>query len=246
METDLNNRPLKDWSEAERIENVKKIFNEITPTYDKMNRIMSARQDVGWRKFTVKRLPKHSKQVLDIATGTGDLALDIARLKPEIMVYGADFVKRMVDVGVQKTEKKKLNHRIEYLVGDGVNLPFEDNSFDATTIAFGLRNIPRRLDALKEMSRVVRPGGKVMVLEMTFPRNMKMRKFFYWYLNNVIPILGKMIAGNSPAYKYLPASIQDFLHPDVLSELFKEAGLENVKAFPMSFGITYLHEGIVV
>lgn len=242
----MNDKPLRDWSDSDRIKTVKQIFNDITPAYDRMNRIMSARQDVLWRKFTINRLPENTSHVIDVATGTGDVALDILKRKPDVQVTGVDFVKRMIDVAREKTIDRDLGNKIHYVCGDAMILPFEDSRFDAATIAFGLRNIPDRLHAIREMARVVRPGGKVMVLEMTFPRNLKMRRFFYWYLNNVIPILGRLVAGNISAYSYLPASIQDFLHPDQLVETFKEAGLQQVRAFPLTMGITYLHEGVVV
>jgi demethylmenaquinone methyltransferase/2-methoxy-6-polyprenyl-1,4-benzoquinol methylase len=108
-----------------------------------------------------------------------------------------------------------------------------------------MRNIPDRPGAIKEMARVVKPGGKVLILEMTFPKNLKMRQFFHWYLSNVIPILGTFIAGNRSAYRYLSDSIQNFIHPDQLTDLFRQAGLQEVREYPLTLGITYLHEGIV-
>ncbi len=242
----MNDKPLAEWSDSERIDTVKKIFNEITPDYDRMNRIMSARQDVLWRKFLVKRIDKNAQNLLDVATGTGDIALDLAKAFPTAQVIGSDFVRRMMDVALVKTGERKLSDRVFYAAGDAMLLPFEDNLFDAATIAFGMRNIPNRLGALVEMARVVKPGGKVLVLEMTFPRNLRMRKFFFWYLNNIIPLLGRIIARNNAAYSYLPESIQGFLHPDELSDLFTQAGMTEVRAFPLTFGITYLHEGVVV
>ncbi len=244
MDPTVNKKPLNEWTDEERVASVKKIFREITPVYDRMNRIMSARQDVHWRRFTVRRIPENAGKVIDIATGTGDLAMDIKKKFAGAEVFGVDFVKEMLDLAVLKLKKNNSLNDIYYELGDAMHLPFRENQFDASTIAFGLRNIPDRLGAVQEMARVVKPGGKVMVLEMTFPRNMKLRKFFFWHLNRIIPLLGKIVAKNSPAYTYLPESIQDFMHPDELAEVFKESGLINIKAFPLSFGITYLHEGI--
>lgn len=241
----MSKKPLKQWSEEERIKTVKNIFSEITPHYDKMNHIMSGRRDIAWRKFAISRIPQGAREVIDIATGTGDLALDTVRKRPEIHVCGVDFVPAMLELANSKCREKKLTSKVDFSVGDAMHLEFEDNSFDCSTIAFGMRNIPDRLGAIKEMRRVVRPGGKVLVLEMTFPRNLKMRRFFNWYLNNVIPFMGIMITRNRKAYDYLSESIQDFLHPDQLSALFEEAGLEKIQAFPLTFGITYLHEGVV-
>lgn len=242
--TDSKKMPEK-LTDDEKIKAVKGIFNEITPHYDLMNRLMSARRDVSWRKFAVKRIPAEARIVIDIATGTGDVALDLIKYHPEIKVYGVDFVKKMLDHAVIKTERKNVSDRIKYLVGDAMSLPFPDDSFDASTIAFGMRNIPDRLGAIQEMKRVVRPGGKVIILEMTFPKNLRMRRFFNWYLNKVIPLLGVMVTRNKAAYNYLSESIQNFLHPDQLEDLFKQADLTDIKAFPLTFGITYLHEGIV-
>jgi len=242
----MNKKPLKAWTDTEKIETVKNIFSEITPHYDKMNHIMSGRRDIAWRKFAISRIPQGAHQVIDIATGTGDLALDTVRRRPEIHVHGIDFTPAMLELAQAKCRAKNLTGKIDFLEGDAMHLEFDDNSFDCSTIAFGMRNIPDRLGAIKEMRRVVRPGGKVLVLEMTFPRNLKMRRFFNWYLNHVIPVLGVMITRNRSAYDYLSESIQDFLHPDQLSALFEEASLQKIQAFPLTFGITYLHEGVVV
>jgi len=235
--------PIKNWTPAQRIETVKSIFNTITPTYDRMNHIMSAGRDIAWRRKMIKRLPADTTRILDIATGTGDVAIYIKQMRPEIDVIGIDFVFRMMEFAKEKTAKQQI--QIQYLGGDALHLPFPDNSFDATTIAFGLRNIPDKVKALNEMRRVVKPGGKVFTLEMTFPRNLRMRAFFTWYLNRMIPLLGKKIAKDQQAYNYLSESIQDMIHPDTLSSLYEEAGLMQVKALPMTLGITYLHEGTV-
>jgi demethylmenaquinone methyltransferase/2-methoxy-6-polyprenyl-1,4-benzoquinol methylase len=241
----LSKKPLKDRSDKEKIDAVRDIFSKITPNYDRMNRIMSARRDVSWRRFLVRRIPSDARKVLDIATGTGDVAIEIARRRPQIQVTGLDFVQEMLNLAIEKTEKDDLVDKIEYINGDAMAMPFEDSTFDASTIAFGMRNIPDRLGAIKEMARVVKPGGKVLILEMTFPKNLKMRQFFHWYLNKVIPVLGTFIAGNRSAYRYLSDSIQNFIHPDQLTDLFRQAGLQEVREYPLTMGITYLHEGTV-
>jgi len=244
MEPAIKQKPLKQWTDEERINAVKVIFDTISPRYDLLNRLMSGRQDVRWRRFTVSRLPQNAKIALDVATGTGDLAIDMAATG-RMEVFGVDFVEKMMRYAVEKTTARNLSGRITYSAADAMNLPFPADTFDAATMAFGIRNMPDRLSALKEMVRVVKPGGKILVLEMTFPRNLRLRRFFTWYLNNVIPFVGGIISGNRSAYKYLPDSIQDFLNPDDLAALFEKAGLESVKAFPMTFGLTYLHEGCV-
>ena len=242
----MKSKPLKKWTPDERISAVKSIFNTITPHYDLLNRIMSGRRDVAWRKFAVERIPDNARKILDVATGTGDLAIAIAQSGLDIEVVGVDFVEKMMRLAQKKTKAKGLDQRIDYSAADATILPFNSNEFDSATIAFGLRNIPDRLSALKEMGRVVKKGGKVIALEMTFPKNLGLRNFFKWYLNNMIPILGGIISGNRAAYRYLPDSIQDFLTPDELSDLFECAGFKSINKFPLTFGLTYLHEGTVV
>ena len=221
------------------------MFGEITPRYDLLNRLMSLRRDVYWRRKTVELMPRMAKRVVDIASGTGDLAIEIANRRKAIKVYSVDFVPSMLELAKKKMQTAVGAKNIELMVGDAMNLPFADNSFDASAIAFGLRNIPDKIGALQEMARVVQPGGKVLVLEMTFPRNLGLRWFFKCYLNLVIPVLGGLISGNFKAYRYLPESIQDFLNPGELSELFRQAGMIEVSPHRLTFGITYLHEGTV-
>lgn len=245
MEPDLNKKPLNEWSEKERIRTVKKIFSTITPRYDLLNHILSAGQDIRWRNFTSRRLPEKATHVLDVATGTGDLAITIAKKHPRLHVTGVDFVKEMMEVAEEKTRRAGLMSKIDYVSGDAMRLPFDNNMFDAATIAFGFRNIPNRIGALREMSRVIKSGGKVLVLEMTLPRETVSSRFFKWYLKNVLPRVGRVISGNKDAYDYLSNSIEDFLKPDELTEYFKQAGLHEIKVFPLTLGITCLHEGIV-
>jgi demethylmenaquinone methyltransferase/2-methoxy-6-polyprenyl-1,4-benzoquinol methylase len=245
MEPSLGKKNLKDWTDEERITAVKNIFNAITPKYDLLNRVMSGRQDVRWRRFAASRVPESARSVMDLAVGTGDLALDIAAARPDATIFGVDFVESMMRVAVSKTRDQGLLQRITYTGGDALRLPFRDDCFDAATIAFGLRNIPDRSRALSEMTRVVRPGGRVLLLEMTFPKHTRLKQFFKWYLNMIVPTLGSLISGNSAAYRYLPDSIQDFMEPDELSRLCEGAGLLDVIATPLTFGLTYLHEGTV-
>ena len=245
MEPAVENKPLTQWSETERISAVKRIFNTITPQYDLLNRIMSGRRDVAWRRFAVSRIPADAGRVIDVATGTGDVAMEIANQRPDARVWGVDFVERMMRLAQIKTSEAGLTERIRYAAGDAMALPFPDNTFDCATVAFGIRNMPDRARALREMSRVVRPGGKIICLEMTFPRNLGFRRFFTWYLNTIIPLLGGLISRDRKAYRYLPDSIQDFLHPDDLLDLFRGAGLNAVSATPLTFGLTYVHEGLV-
>lgn len=240
FESGLNN-----WTDKERIANVRKIFDTITPQYDLMNRVLSGRRDVAWRRFTAKQIPPDSTRFLDVATGTSDLGIDVCKRHRKIKVTGLDFSLKMMEAGREKVSRMKLSERIGFIAADATNLPFGDDYFDAAGAAFGIRNMPDKCRVLEEMKRVVKPGGKILILEMTFPRNSKLRWFFRWYFKNIIPLIGSLIAGNRRAYQYLPDSIHDFLHPDEMTGLFSEAGLQMVRAYPLSFGVTYLHEGVV-
>jgi len=241
----VNQHSPENWPVEKRISTVKHIFAKIAPHYDLLNHLLSAGQDIRWRNFTVKHLPTDAHLVLDIACGTGDLSLATVRRRSGTAVVGLDFVKPMIDLARVKTVRAGMLPRLSHTVGDAMQLPFGDNEFDAAMVAFGFRNMPDRARALNEMRRVVKSGGKVLVLEMTFPRNMRMRKFFTWYLSTVIPWLGGLISGNRKAYQYLPDSIADFLKPDELTAFFEAAGLRDIHVRPLTFGITYLHEGRV-
>ena len=221
------------------------MFEAISPRYDLMNRVMSARRDVAWRRFTMRRLPWDDGRILDVATGTGDLALEIARGRPGAWVVGVDFSPAMLRSARRKARQQGRSTRLHLALADALNLPFPDQSFNAAAIAFGLRNIPDQARALTEMRRVVKPGGQVLVPEMTSPHGGRFKRSLDWYTNRVIPLLGGLIAGNYSAYSYLPTSIYDFHDPEELTKMMHAAGLVDVRYFRLSHGITNLHEGIV-
>jgi demethylmenaquinone methyltransferase/2-methoxy-6-polyprenyl-1,4-benzoquinol methylase len=181
---------------------------------------------------------------LDVATGTADLAIEASRLHPTLQAAGLDFVQAMVDVGRRKIADRGLSNRIQFLRGDALALPFSDHSFDVAAMAFGIRNIPDKLLALQEMRRVVIPGGQVMVLEMTFPRNSIFTGFYHLYLNRILPGIAKAFSRNPAAYEYLADSIMNFPSPEAFAGMMEEAGLVRVEKYPLDFGITYLHVGI--
>jgi demethylmenaquinone methyltransferase / 2-methoxy-6-polyprenyl-1,4-benzoquinol methylase len=229
-------------NEDQHIANVKGIFSAITPTYDLLNHLLSGRRDIAWRKAVVRVLPQNASRILDLAAGTGDLTIAIAQKHSDALIVGADFVPEML---FRAVEKSRHLSNIHYLAADALRLPFPDHSFDAVTIAFGLRNILRKNEALAEMKRLVKPGGLVLVLEMTLPQWRPARLFFHWYLSTVLPFLGSLISRKKSAYQYLSASIHSFLRPDALTQLFIEAGLKDVEAKALTFGICYLHYGKV-
>lgn len=234
---------LRSWDDNQRIAQVRNIFAAITPSYDKLNHILSAGQDILWRRKTAARMDKDSRRVLDIAIGTSDLAIEFARKHPSAVITGVDFSKEMMEFGRVKSDGAGFRERIFYALGDGTELPVKEGVFDAVSIAFGIRNIPNKGKLLKEMLRVLKPGGQILILEMTFPKNLQLRRFFLWYFRRVIPVIGGIISGNFKAYNYLPDSIKDFLRPEELTAIMRGAGIERIEEIRMTMGITYLHLG---
>ncbi|MEN6620131.1 MAG: bifunctional demethylmenaquinone methyltransferase/2-methoxy-6-polyprenyl-1,4-benzoquinol methylase UbiE [Smithella sp.] len=235
---------VKDISDSERIRLVKEIFSTITGKYDFLNRFLSLRRDVAWRNFTAKKMRFfQTNRYLDVACGTGDLSITAAVKHPQILVTGVDFVPEMVTAAGSKVHKKNLSERIQIMQGDALQLPFSDNYFDVTGIAFGIRNIPNRSRALSEMMRVTVPGGQVIVLEMTFVQNRFFKLIYYVYLNYLLPAFAKFFSKNPAAYYYLADSIMNFPNPDAFARIMEDTGMKNVKKYPLTFGITYLHVG---
>ena len=230
---------------AERIVMVKDIFGTVTAKYDFLNHLLSLRSDIAWRRFTVRQMRFfETNRFLDVACGTGDLAIAAASVYPHIHVTGLDLVKEMMDLACRKIEKRQLSQNIWLIKGDALALPFVACSFDCVGMAFGIRNIPDRMQALKEMTRVVVPGGQVMVLEMIFPRHTLVRGIYRIYLRKILPRLARFISSNPAAYYYLADSIINFPRPDIFSAIMEEAGLTEVKAYALSMGITYLFIGV--
>jgi demethylmenaquinone methyltransferase / 2-methoxy-6-polyprenyl-1,4-benzoquinol methylase len=231
-------------SDRERVAIVKDIFSTIPGKYDFLNHLLSLRRDVAWRRFALSKMffPRTGK-FLDVACGTGDLSIGAAVHYPSIHVTGIDFVAEMVRVGKNKVDKRGLADRINLLQADALKLPFDDNNFDVTAIAFGIRNIPDKIQALTEMLRVTVPGGQVMVLEMTFIQNRLFKFLYYVYLNYLLPLLARVFSTNPAAYYYLADSIMNFPTPAAFAKLMSDAGMKNVKKYPLTFGITYLHIG---
>ena len=232
-------------TEKERVGMVKEIFSTITPRYDFLNHFLSLRRDIAWRRFAINKMRFFkTKRFLDIACGTGDLSIDAARKHPEITVNGVDFVPEMIQVGREKVYQERLSERIQFMAGDALHLPFQDNTFDVAAMAFGIRNIPDRQGALREMLRVIVPGGQIMILEMTFTRNRFFQVFYNIYLNHILPRLARRFSSNPAAYRYLADSIMNFPTPDEFTALMEDVGIENVDAYSLTFGVTYLHVGM--
>lgn len=232
-------------TDAQRIRAVKEIFSTVTGRYDFLNHLLSLRRDIAWRRYAVRKMRFfRTYRLLDVATGTADLAIEAARCHPSIQVTGLDFVKVMMDRGAIKIAEKGFGNRIRLLQGDALDLPFPDHSFDSVAIAFGIRNIPDRERALREMKRVTAPGGQVMVLEMTFPKEGFLKGFYRLYLHQILPRLGRILSKNPAAYQYLTDSIVNFPTPPAFARMMEEAGLARVENYSLDFGMTYLHTGI--
>ena len=215
---------------------VKGAFAKIADRYVLTNHVLSAGTDILWRK-KVGRIVRewNPRKVLDVATGTGDLALEIQKKCPDAEVLGTDFCPEMLahaeNSGVQKTE-----------VADAMNLPFEDGEFDLVTVAFGLRNMAGWQDALKEMNRVISPGGHLLVLDFSLPKGI-LAKPYGIYLNKVLPKIAGVLTGQGEAYRYLAGSIGDFPSGEAMLELFRKAGFNGEEAKPLSGGIASIYCG---
>lgn len=231
-------------TDEQRIGMVKEIFATVTGRYDFLNHLLSLRRDIAWRRFTVRKMRFFkSDRLLDVATGTGDLAIDAARRRSSISITGLDFVGEMLHTGQSKIVEKGLADRISLVQGDALCLPFPDNVFDVSSIAFGIRNIPDRPAALREMLRVVVPGGQVLILEMTFIRNWFTTLLYRTYLNHILPVIAKRFSLNPRAYYYLADSIMNFPSPAQFVGLMEEAGMVDVRKHKLTMGITYLYVG---
>jgi demethylmenaquinone methyltransferase / 2-methoxy-6-polyprenyl-1,4-benzoquinol methylase len=224
---------------------VERMFDRIAGPYDMMNRVMTAGLDRRWRDLAADATGLgHGASALDACCGTGDLALALARLVGRGgQVTGLDFSGEMLERARKKPHGEGAA-AISWVQGDATAMPFPDNSFSAATIGFGLRNLPDPEEGLRELARVVRPGGKVVVLEITQPASGPMKPFYGVWFNRVVPALGKVL--DNSAYSYLPASVRRFPLPDELGSMFWRAGMQDVRYRLLASGIVALHTGEVV
>jgi demethylmenaquinone methyltransferase/2-methoxy-6-polyprenyl-1,4-benzoquinol methylase len=245
QKTKVNKYPsVKTISDAQRVGMVKEIFSTITGKYDFLNHLLSLRRDIAWRRFAIKKMCFfRTNRFLDIACGTGDLSINACLKHCHISAVGVDFVFPMVKAGKDKVEKKGLSGQVNFIQGNALRIPFRDNTFDVTGMAFGIRNISDRTEALREMLRVTAPGGQIMVLEMTFIENRFFKLFYYIYLNYLLPLMAKVFSKNAAAYYYLADSIMNFPSPEEFAAFMRETGMSEVKIYPLTFGITCLYIG---
>ncbi|WP_459942851.1 bifunctional demethylmenaquinone methyltransferase/2-methoxy-6-polyprenyl-1,4-benzoquinol methylase UbiE [Deferrisoma palaeochoriense] len=226
----------------ERARAVRAMFSAIAPTYDLLNRILSLGIDRGWRRELVRRIPGEARRVLDLACGTGDVALEIRKQRPEARVYGADFALPMLRAGVPKLRRRGADGSILLQNASAEDLPYASDTFDAATIAFGIRNVARRERALGELHRVLRPGGVLLVLDFSLPRSAGLAALYRVYFHRMLPFVGGVISGNFEAYRYLPRSVEGFPPRFRFAAMMTRAGFGRVSYRDLTFGIVTLYE----
>ncbi|MEX1040678.1 MAG: bifunctional demethylmenaquinone methyltransferase/2-methoxy-6-polyprenyl-1,4-benzoquinol methylase UbiE [Pirellulaceae bacterium] len=225
---------------------VKRMFAEIAGRYDLMNHLLSLNIDRYWRWRTVKLVPPQGETpILDVCTGTGDLALAYYKAgQGRVPIVATDFCPEMLAVGEKKKQRIGVNGQVKFLEADTQQLPFEDDRFQIVSVAFGLRNVSDTDVGLREMTRVCKPGGKVAVLEFSMPRWQPMKGIYQLYFRYVLPRIGQMMAKNQQeAYEYLPQSVGEFPHGEALAQRMADVGLKEVTFRPFTFGIATLYVG---
>ncbi len=217
------------------------MFDGIAARYDLVNRVISLGIDQSWRRKTVRALNLgRSHRVLDLATGTADLAIQVARTEPSASVVGLDPSSKMLEVGQVKVARAKLEARVELVQGDAQALPFESKSFDSVCIAFGIRNVPDRGKALREMARVTRSGGRIAILELSEPRSGLLGALARFHIHTIVPYVGALLSGDKE-YQYLQRSIAAFPPADEFAALMKSSNLDVVAVHPLTFGVCHLY-----
>ena len=230
------------YGEGSKQEQIRRMFDKIAPSYDRLNHALSLGIDRRWRCTAVDALGIHQpQQILDIATGTGDFALLLAkRIKPQHIV-GADISEGMMAVGREKVKEEGLQNVISFQYEDCMQLSFPDGSFDAVTSSYGVRNFQNLDKGLQEMQRVLRPGGHLLIVELTPPPSFPMKQLFWLYAHVVMPLLGRLISHDDSAYTYLPASMEAFPQPEQMEGILRKAGFTEVQWRRFTFGISTMY-----
>jgi len=230
-------------SEAGKKQQVAEMFNKISKRYDFLNHFLSLGIDIYWRKKAISLLRRDNpKLILDIATGTGDFAIEALKLNPE-QVIGIDISEGMLQVGREKMRKNGHDKVIELKLGDSEKLHFDDNKFDSVIVAFGVRNFEELQVGLENMYRVLRPGGKTVILEFSRPHMFPFKQIYDFYFKLILPKIGRIISGDISAYKYLPESVLEFPHGDKFLKILENVGFKNNKCIPLTFGISSIYIG---
>ena len=219
------------------------MFDGIADRYDFLNHLLSAGIDRRWRRRAIRSLDLTSREiVLDLCTGTGDLAIEALRGPSHARrVVGVDFAGRMLRVGLGKVRSQRLADRVDLVRGDATRVPVADGAVDAVTVAFGIRNVDDTRAACREIRRVLKPGGRLAILEFAIPTQAIIRPLYLWYFQRVLPLIGRAVSRHDAAYGYLPASVGAFSTPDEFVTILRQSAFTDISAVPLSFGIVFLY-----
>ena len=235
-----NINPYKNSDQSKRVQ-VEKMFDTISNEYDGLNRVISFGIDIKWRKKVVAMIAATNPQnVLDVATGTGDLAINLAETGAD-KIIGLDISAGMLSVGKKKIEEKNLDQTIEMVQADSENLPFEDNHFDAITVAFGIRNFETLEKGLAEILRVLKPGGLFVILETSVPTKTPFKQGYTFYSNQILPLIGRLFSKDKDAYAYLSESASVFPYGEKLNNILRKIGFTTVEDHPQTFGVATIY-----
>lgn len=233
-------KPYKE-SQLSKKEQVTQMFDTISNEYDGLNRVISLGIDQKWRRRVIEIVQKSgAKKVLDIATGTGDLAIMLAE-NTTAQITGLDLSAGMLEIGKKKVTAKNLNNRIEMLLGDSERIPFENNTFDAVTVAFGVRNFENLEQGLSEILRVLKPAGTFVILETSVPTKFPFKQGYNFHCKVVLPLIGKIFSRDNSAYSYLSESAAHFPYGERMNAILRKVGFQNVKDFPQTFGVATIY-----
>ncbi|PBQ30828.1 bifunctional demethylmenaquinone methyltransferase/2-methoxy-6-polyprenyl-1,4-benzoquinol methylase UbiE [Sphingobacteriaceae bacterium] len=230
-------------TQEEKKEQVAQMFDNIAKRYDLLNSILSLGIHKGWRKKCVNLLKaKQPKKILDVATGTGDFAIECAKLKPESII-GIDISDGMMKYGREKLKQLKLDSIISLKNGNAETVAFPDNSFDAIVVGFGVRNFQNLNTGLSNLYRMLKPGGQLIVLEFSYPKNVLIKNFYNFYFSKVTPFIGRIFSKDTRAYTYLTESVKAFPHNEKFTDILKTIGYKNTSFKSLSFGIAAIYAG---
>ena len=218
------------------------MFDRISPKYDTLNHLLSFNIDKTWRKKTAKAVAKSQPQtILDLATGTADLAIALAKQNPQVHIIGVDISENMLAIGKEKIKKQGLENQVDLRLGDAAALPFEERSFDAITVAFGVRNFEDLQQGLSEICRVLKPNGRVYILEFSMPKKFPIKLTYQLYFKHILPKIGKLVSKDDWAYSYLPESVERFPKPPAFLQTLNDNGLYEATARSLTWGIATLY-----
>ncbi len=225
-----------------------KIFDDIAPTYDLLNHLLSFGIDIWWRKKLISQLPKvethrEGLNVLDLATGTGDLAIVLGKQPQVKKVTGLDLSKGMIEFGIGKVKKLNLDKKIFLMIGDAVNIPTADKAFDLVTISFGIRNFSSAQNSLNDIHRVLKSNGRCMIMEFSIPKNPFFKAIYFFYFRKLLPFVGNLVSGHKDAYTYLNKTVEDFPYGENFLKMMENAGFKKLRMIPLTFGIATLYIG---